>query len=294
MGFILQPPTLHEYKDNITCRYTMPVKYHVEKEVKFGPYYVEHVYPRKSENLYGLWIKCGHSVSPDNRASWDYLCDFCKEDWRTRTHLVNPFSNSVERSYQVRCVTSICDKWEWDRYVCENTAECWGPKKKLFEIRRSQAQWMLTWKTEVGKVPNTVNRVDKRLFCRTYRNSSPNVSRSFEDGISPWNYEKSNFFLHKNEYQGLKKYFYISLESRRHVPKDITERMIKDRPPFYQAPVYTCPNNMEIVTFITNKFFEDTLTWELLNKRCQPVEHTFISVYPGGAGMKVWTFIYVM
>ena len=287
MGFILQPPTLHEYKDNITCRYTMPVKYHVEKEVKFGPYYVEHVYPRKSENLYGLWIKCGHSVGPDNRASWDYLCDFCKEDWRTRTHLVNPFSNSVERSYQVRCVTSVCDKWEWDRYVCKNTAECWGPKKKLFEIRRSQAQWMLTWKTEVGKVPNTVNRVDKRLFCRTYRNSSPNVSRSFEDGISPWNYEKSNFFLHKNEYQGLKKYFYISLESRRHVPKDITERMIKDRPPFYQAPVYTCPNNMEIVTFITNKFFEDTLTWELLNKRCQPIEHTFISVYPGGAGMKV-------
>ena len=30
MGSILQPQTLHEYKDNITCRYTMPVKYHVE------------------------------------------------------------------------------------------------------------------------------------------------------------------------------------------------------------------------------------------------------------------------
>ena len=68
---------------------------------------------------------------------------------------------------------------------------------------------------------------------------------------------------------------------------------IVERPPYFQAPVYTCPISMEIVVFLTSKFYEDQMNWELLNRRCQPVEHVYVSLYPGGAGMRVMQFKYV-
>ena len=264
-----------------------PSRYYIQKEVVFGEKYVEHVYPQYLENLCGLWKKTGHSVTP-GEATWHYLCSQCKKDWRSRTHLRHPFSGIEERSYQVRNVTFAQDKWQWDFHLCKNSEGCWGEKTRLWEVRRHYKQWMMTWKTQVG----TGYRKTDQLFCFTHPNQSPNVSRTYEDGVAR-NNGQTNVFLHNNEYQDVMKYFYISTESRRLVPQEFLNMKIVERPPYFQAPVYTCPISMEIVVFLTSKFYEEEMNWELLNRRCQPVEHVYVSLYPGGAGMRVMQFKYV-
>ena len=129
-----------------------PSQYFVHKDVQFGREFVEHIYPRNDENFLGLWRKVGHLVDRENQGTWEYLCSACQRDYRTRTHLVNPNSNLITRSYKVEGFTKSTDKWDWDYAYCDNSESCWGPRVKLFEIRRSKSKWMMTQKSQAASL----------------------------------------------------------------------------------------------------------------------------------------------
>ena len=77
------------------------MSYHIKKEVKFGPKYVEHIYGSHPEIWSGTWMKVllsllacsnlltfqvGHDVN-NSPTSFNYLCQFCQRNSRSRTQI---------------------------------------------------------------------------------------------------------------------------------------------------------------------------------------------------------------
>ena len=61
------------------------MSFHVKKEVKFGPKYVEHIYGSNPETWSGTWMKVGHDVG-NSPTTFSYLCLSCQMNskWRTQ------------------------------------------------------------------------------------------------------------------------------------------------------------------------------------------------------------------
>lgn len=55
---------------------------------------------------------------------------------------MNPWTNTTIRSYQVRGYTNVEDKWNWEKFVCQNSSSCWGSNSRFLEIQHNDHRWM--------------------------------------------------------------------------------------------------------------------------------------------------------
>ena len=60
--------------------------FHVEKEIVYGPKFVEHVYNRAPENWSGIWKKIGHGTK-GSPTTFQYYCASCQQNINSRTQL---------------------------------------------------------------------------------------------------------------------------------------------------------------------------------------------------------------
>ena len=60
--------------------------YHINKDINFGPKFVEHIYKPAPENWSGIWKKTGHGTK-NSPTTLEYLCKSCKENMKQRTQL---------------------------------------------------------------------------------------------------------------------------------------------------------------------------------------------------------------
>ena len=267
-------------------------KYQIKKNISFGTQFVEHVYEPSVEHWYGVWRKMGHSVNNSPEA-YRYLCDYCKQDYKNRCHLVHPISGTTKRSFQVPGFTNSSDLWPWEYYCCRNPNrnECWSKEVRHLEIQRSSSRWMFHFfnyltATHQSKQIDSVRDVE-RIYFNT--KCDPRGSRLSQEGIFSRS-TQPKMFLQIDE-KDSKKYVHVNIHSRQMMPEDVKKMSIVDRPPYFNDPVFRCPNSIVIDIYNTDQFYVDAdADW--VQDNCSMSEKIYMNMYPSGRGMEVFINIY--
>ena len=80
---------------------------------------------------------------------------------------MNPYNNSIERSYQVIGYTKSADKWKWNNFTCNNS-KCWGSEKRFLEIQRIDFRWLLNFYNDIDVEINGKETKSKKTIERLY------------------------------------------------------------------------------------------------------------------------------
>lgn len=260
--------------------------YRVNKTVVLGDSFIEHRYQRFPENFVGKWKKVGAFVH-SNPSAMDLTCQLCRQDWKARLQTW-PISGKLF-SYRVEGVTDPDDFWEWEMGRCGNTTACWGPKERIWDVRRRGQRY--AFKTHT--LTNSIEKTTDSMYATFVRSSGKDnlvytsITRKWEQCADFW--PDCLPVAHRP-----KRNVYISMASKECVPEEYLELPKNEWPAYYKTAKYQVPNRMEM-RYFDEQPGEDTdrfnaiepVSLSSLESYLPEIARTTIEMYPGGSGLKV-------
>ena len=118
-------------------------------------------------------------------------------------------------------------------------------------------------------------------------------SRLEESGVIS-RFSKLCLFLQNENNEGKKKYISLRVNSKELLPEEFRDFKIEDLPPGYQNPIYICPNSMKIDIYESEVALKEPVDLMHLVHKCNNVERILMNMYPGGSGMEVNFFFFII
>ena len=267
-----------------TVCFAVSMPYKVNKTVIEGEFFEEHQYDLFPTTWEGQWKKSG--VFIENNPSVENLtCQFCKNDWAAR--MKNKPISSKLRSYRVLGVTKPDDFWEWEHGRCGNIETCWGPRDRIWDVRKSNVK--SKWSFAHHKVSKSSFETVDRMYVTLERGAGP--SHLHYAGIAWKGSQSFDFWPYCLPIvPAPSRFVHIEIASKTLVPHELMSQPVNEWPTYYMKPEFLNPNR------ITFRYFDDKpieltkrnpTTLNDLKNYFPEIARTYVEMYPGGSGLKV-------
>ena len=129
------------------------------------------------------------------------------------------------------------------------------------------------------------------MLTYLFRTQADSNGSTLEEHGFASRYSDLKLFLYNFEHKGEKKFIHMQVNSKQCLPRDLSNTRIENLPPYYQNPIFLCPNSIQLNVYTSSEALNSELNINLLEDSCTNIERIYLNMYPGGSVCEVIKYL---